>query len=109
MSVRDEHSETVGTSPDRAFAAIHDLPRTAKWMPPCVSWEKVGSGPNAPGDKLKYVYRQGGRTGEMAGDIVARTPGERLHCKYFDVMLIMITRQSGAHVRADSCSGCPSP
>jgi hypothetical protein len=52
-----------------------------------VSLEKVGSGPNAPGDKLRYVYKQGGKTSETACEIVARTPGERLHCKCFDRML----------------------
>jgi uncharacterized protein YndB with AHSA1/START domain len=84
MSLSYEHAETVRTSPDRVFAAIDDLPLTAKWLPPCVSLEKVGSGPNAPGDKLRYVYKQGGKTGEMAGEILDRTPGKRLHCKYFD-------------------------
>ena len=86
MSIRYEHTETVRTSPDRAFAAIDDLPLTAKWLPPCVSLEKIGSGPNAPGDKLRYVYKQGGRNAEMAGEIITRIPGERLHCKYFDSM-----------------------
>ena len=84
MPVRYEHVEIVRTSPDRAFAAIDDLPLTSNWLPPCVSLEKVGSGPNAPGDKLRYVYKQGGKTGEMSGEIIARTPGQRLHCKYFD-------------------------
>ncbi len=77
-------TETVRTSPDRAFAAIDDLPGTARWLPPCESLAKVGPGPNAAGDALRYVYKQGGRVGEMAGEIVARTPGERLHCRYFD-------------------------
>jgi carbon monoxide dehydrogenase subunit G len=86
MPIRYEHAETVRTSPDHAFAAIDDLPLTAKWLPPCVSLEKVGLGTNAPGDKLRYVYKQGGKTDEMDGEIVARTPGERLHCKYFDRM-----------------------
>jgi hypothetical protein len=86
MPIRYEHAETVRTSPDRAFAAIDDLPLTTKWLPPCVSLEKIGSGPNAPGDKLRYVYKQGSHTAEMAGEIVERTPGERLHCKYFDHM-----------------------
>ena len=86
MPIRYEHSETVRTTPARAFAAIDDLPLTAKWLPPCVSLEKVGSGPNAAGDRLRYVYRQGGKTGEMAGEIVARAPGERLHCMYHDPM-----------------------
>jgi len=86
MPIRYEHSETVCTTPARAFAAIDDLPLTAQWLPPCVSLEKVVPGPNAPGDKLRYVYKQGSSEREMAGEIVARTPGERLHCKYFDPM-----------------------
>ena len=84
MPIRFQHIETIRTNPERAFAAIDDLPLTAKWLPPCVSLTKVGSGPNAPGDKLRYVYKQGGRQCEMDGEIVARTPGERLHCKYGD-------------------------
>ncbi len=84
MPIRFEHAETVRTTPERAFAAIDDLPLTAKWLPPCVSLEKLGDGPNAPGDRLLYVYRQGGKQGEMPGQILARTPGERLHCRYSD-------------------------
>lgn len=86
MPIRCEHSETVRTTPQRAFAAIDDLPLTAKWLPPCVSLEKVGAGPNAPGDKLRYVYKQGGREQSMTGEILARVPDERLYCKYSDKM-----------------------
>jgi hypothetical protein len=86
MAVRYEHLETIRVTPEQAFAAIDNLPLTAKWLPPCVSLEKIGSGPNAPGDKLRYVYKQGGRTGEMSGEILARIPNERLHCKYSDSM-----------------------
>src|SRR3974390_3265165 len=86
MPIRYEHAETIRTSPERAFAAIDDLPLTAKWLPPCVSLEKVGGGANAPGDKLRYVYKQGGRQGEMTGEILTRTPNERLHCLYTDPM-----------------------
>jgi hypothetical protein len=84
MPIRYQHTETVRATSDRVFAAIDNLPLTAKWLPGCVSLEKVGSGPNAVGDKLRYVYKQGGRQAEMAGEILVRTPGERLHCKYAD-------------------------
>jgi hypothetical protein len=67
MPIRYEHVETVATSPERAFAVIDDLPLTAKWLPPCVSLAKVGAGPNASGDKLRYVFKQGGRHSEMGG------------------------------------------
>jgi uncharacterized protein YndB with AHSA1/START domain len=84
VPIRYEHTQVVRATPERAFAVIDDLPQTARWLPPCVSLEKVGSGPNAPRDRLRYVYRQGGRQAEMAGEILARTPGERLHCRYDD-------------------------
>jgi uncharacterized protein YndB with AHSA1/START domain len=84
MPIRYQHIATIHTTPERAFAVIDDLPQTAKWLPPCVRLEKIGSGPNAVGDRLRYVYEQGGRQSEMTGEILARTPGERLHCKYVD-------------------------
>ena len=84
MPVHCQHAETVATTPERAFAVIDDLPLTAKWLPPCVSLVKVGQGPNSQGDKLRYVFKQGGRQSEMAGEILERVPGERLHCKYSD-------------------------
>jgi hypothetical protein len=84
MPIRYQYVETVATTPDRACGAIDDLPLTAKWLPPCVSLAKVGDEPNAPGNKLRYVFKQGGRQSEMEGVILARVPGERLHCKYSD-------------------------
>lgn len=84
MSIRFEHVEVVRVPPDRAFSLIDDLPATAKWLPPCVSLAKIGDGPNAVGDRLRYVFRQGGRQAEMGGEILARVPGERLHCRYVD-------------------------
>ena len=86
MPIQFTHEETIRATPERVFAVIDELPMTAKWLPPCVSLEKVGEGPNKPGDNLRYVYKQGGRQAEMAGVIVERIPNERLHCKYFDSM-----------------------
>jgi len=86
MPIRCEHEEFVKTSPEKAFAAIDDLPLTAEWLPPCVSLNKVGAGPNAVGDTLEYVYKEGRKTAKMAGRIVASVPGERLHCIYEDGM-----------------------
>lgn len=84
MSIRFEHQEAIAALPGRVFQAIDDLPLTATWLPPCVSLTKVGSGPNAVGDRLRYVFKQGGRQSEMDGEIVERVPGERLQCVYKD-------------------------
>ena len=86
MPIQFTHKETVRATPERVFSLIDDLPATSKWLPPCVSLEKVGDGANEPGDELRYVYKQGGKQAEMAGTIVARVPNEQLHCKYFDSM-----------------------
>lgn len=100
MPVQCQHVLTVATTPDRAFALIDDLPRTAQWLPPCVSLVKIGHGPNAPGDKLRYVFKQGKQQSEMDGEILDRVPGERLHCRYtdssFDVWVdLRVTARSG--------------
>jgi hypothetical protein len=84
MPIRYEHVETMATTPALAFALIDNLPLTSKWLPPCVSLKKVGDGPNAIGDKLRYVFVQGGRQNEMEGEIVDRVPNERLQCVYKD-------------------------
>ena len=84
MAVRYEYAVDVGTSPEKAFAVIDDLPATATWLPPCISLAKVGPGPNAVGDTLRYVFQQGGRRSEMEGEILDRIPGQRLHCRYRD-------------------------
>ncbi len=84
MPIRYQHTEAIATTPERAFSVIDDLPATAKWLPPCVSLTKLGEGPNAVGDRLRYVFRQGGAQNEMEGEILDRVPGERLHYKYSD-------------------------
>ncbi len=89
MGIRHEHVEMVRVSPQAAFALIDDLPATARWLPPCVSLQKIGSGPNAVGDKLRYVFRQGSREQEMTGEIVAREVNARLLCRYTDAAFIV--------------------
>lgn len=84
MSIRYEHQEAVAADPQQVFDTIDNLPLTSKWLPPCISLSKIGDGPNSTGDKLHYVFEQGGRKSEMQGEIVDRVPGERLHCRYSD-------------------------
>jgi carbon monoxide dehydrogenase subunit G len=87
MAIAVELTEDIRATPERTWQLIDDLPRTAEWLPPCVSLTKVGSGPNAAGDTLRYVYTQGGGAPkEMSGRIVQRDAGSRLHCVYDDAM-----------------------
>src|SRR5271167_4913415 len=90
MPIRCEHSVDVDASPERAFGSLDDLSQTPKWLGPCTALEKLSPGPNAVGDKLKYSYKQGGRAGTMDGEIVNRTPNEKLVCHYFDTMMDVV-------------------
>ena len=52
--------------------------------------EKLSPGPNTVGTKVRYAYREGGRTGTMDGEIKARTPNERLTVGYSDKMMEVV-------------------
>ncbi|MEM6313249.1 MAG: SRPBCC family protein [Planctomycetota bacterium] len=84
MPLRYEHAEPVDATPAAAFALIDDLPRTNEWLPPCVSLTNVTGPPNKPGDKLHYVFKQGGKQQEMEGEIVERVENEKLVSRYDD-------------------------
>jgi uncharacterized protein YndB with AHSA1/START domain len=84
MPIRAVEEAAVRVPAAQAFAAIDDLPLTAKWLKPCVALEKRRPGPNAVGDELVYRYRAGRGSKEMAGRITERTPGQRLVCTYGD-------------------------
>lgn len=103
MPIRVEHAESVGVSAERAFGLIDDLPRTREWLPPCVSLTKLGAGANAPGDALRYVYRNGRSQAEMPGTIVAREPGRRLCARYTDRMFDVVVDLIAEPVDANAC------
>lgn len=87
MSIQFEHAIDVKQSPEQVFAVLDDLGQTPKWLARCTGIELLTPGPLAVGSKLRYGYREGGRTGEMEGEVVARTPGERLGFRYWDKMM----------------------
>ena len=90
MPINYEHSVLVNSTPEQAFAVIDDLARTPEWLCVCVSLEKLSSGPNNVGDRLKYTFKQGGRIGVMDGEITARIPGEKLTYKFDDKMFQVV-------------------
>jgi hypothetical protein len=87
MAIHFQHSVDVASDPQQAFAVLDDLTATPKWLERCTGIEKLKPGPNAVGDKLKYSYKEGGRSGVMDGEITARTPSEHLSFRYWDKMM----------------------
>ncbi len=82
MTIRIVHEEILRASPQAVFALIDDFSRTPEWSSSCGSLEKVGHGPNAPGDRLKFKTREAvnnkASVGHFEGRILERVPGERL-------------------------------
>ena len=100
MSIRFEHAIEVARGPEQIFAILDDLSQTPRWVSRCTGIEKLSPGPNTVGTKVRYAYREGGRTGTMDGEIKARTPNERLTVGYSDKMMEVVvdfqmTRKDG--------------
>ena len=87
MSIHFSHTIDVAHEPKKVFAALDDFSLTPKWLERCSGIEKLTLGPNAVGTRLRYAYREGGRTGTMDGQIVARIDDERLTFRYGDKMM----------------------
>ena len=85
MPIHFEHSIDVRCRPEQAFGVVDDFGQTPKWLSRCTRIE--ADGPHAVGTKLKYDYRDGGRTGTMQGEITVRQPCERLTMHYADAMM----------------------
>jgi uncharacterized protein YndB with AHSA1/START domain len=104
MSIRFEHAIDVARGPEQIFAILDDLSQTPRWLARCTGIEKLSPGPNTVGTRVRYAYRDGGRTGTMDGEIRARTPNERLTVGYTDKMMEVVvdfhmTKKDGGGAR----------
>jgi carbon monoxide dehydrogenase subunit G len=87
MSIQFAHTIEVSQPPMRVFAVLDDFSQTPKWLSRCTGIEALTPGPKAAGTKLRYGYKEGGRTGTMEGEIAARAENERLTMRYGDKMM----------------------
>ena len=81
------HTVQVAAAPHDVFAIVDDTSRTPDWLSRCTRLDKLDDGPNQVGTPLRYYYRDGRRTGEMAGDIAVREPDRRLALRFVDKMM----------------------
>jgi len=87
MPIVFQHAIDVAQTPEQAFAIVDDVARTPEWLERCTGIEKLTPGPNAVGTRLRYAFRDGGRTGSMEGVITTRVPNEHLAFRYDDPMM----------------------
>src|SRR5262245_42137242 len=87
------------------FGFLEDVSRTPRWLARCVELTQTSPGPRAVGATLRYVYREGGRTGEMAGKVTAYERNAKLGFAYsdamFDVSIGFEVRPAGAGTRVE--------
>jgi carbon monoxide dehydrogenase subunit G len=90
MPIQFQHSIDVKRTPAEAFAVLDDFEKTPTWVERCTKLEKPEGGPNTTGQKLKYSYRERGRSGVMDGEIQVHEPGKHLRMHYWDKMLDVV-------------------
>jgi carbon monoxide dehydrogenase subunit G len=87
MAIHFAHTIELPQSPDRVFAVLDDFGQTPKWLSRCTGIERLTPGPNATGTRVRYAYKEGGRSGTMDGEIAARAENERITMRYGDKMM----------------------
>ncbi len=87
MSIHFAHTIELPQPPARVFAVLDDFSQTPKWLSRCTGIETLTPGPKAAGTKLRYGYKEAGRTGTMDGELTARAEGERITMHYGDKMM----------------------
>jgi uncharacterized protein YndB with AHSA1/START domain len=90
MAIHFEHTLHVARPPASVFALLDDLSQTPRWLSRCTGIEKLDTGDNRVGMRLRYAYKEAGRAGTMEGEITARKPDERLTYQYRDRMMEVV-------------------
>lgn len=100
MAIRAEATIEIAKPPSVVFGFIEDFSQAPMWLEGCVQLAQISAGPRGAGKALRYVHRQGGRQGEMAGTIAAYEPGRRLALGFADsgfeiAVEVVITKADG--------------
>ena len=77
----------VDAPPEAIFAILDDVTRTPEWLKRCTKIDKLSEGPIAVGQKLKYHYKDGSRTGVMDGEVAQYEPNRHLENRFTDRMM----------------------
>jgi uncharacterized protein YndB with AHSA1/START domain len=77
----------VDAPPEAIFAILEDVTRTPEWLKRCTRIENLTGGSIAVGQKLKYHYKDGSRTGVMDGEVAAYEPNRHLENRFTDRMM----------------------
>jgi len=82
--IKSESSIEIAKPVDEVFRFVDDTSQAPRWLQECVEVTQTSPGPKAVGSRLHYVYQQGGRRGEMDGEVTAYERDRHLAMRYDD-------------------------
>jgi carbon monoxide dehydrogenase subunit G len=86
MPIHCEIDLEIARPADAVFAFLDDPDKAPTWLGRCVKLERVGDA-RGKGAKLKYTYKDPGRTGTMDGEVTAWEKDRLLELHYVDKMM----------------------
>ena len=92
MSNVPQYSQSmeVEAPPEAIFAILDDVTRTPEWLKRCTKIEALSDGPIAVGQKMKYHYKDGSRTGVIYGEVAQHEPNRHLENRFTDRMMAVL-------------------
>ena len=84
--IQSESAIQISKSVGDVFEFVDDTSQAPRWLQDCVEVKQTSSGPKGLGSKLHYVHVQGGRRGELDGEVTAYDKDRRLAMHYADKM-----------------------
>ena len=92
MAIEFQHTIDLPQPPQEVFATLADVSQTPRWLARCTGIERLSPGPLEVGSKLRYTYKEGGRSGVMDGQVTERVDGRALGFAYDDRMMHVTVR-----------------
>jgi len=86
MAIEYSSKQEISKLPQLVFAYLDKLDNAPNWLSFCKSLKNLSGGVNNIGDKLEYIYDQGGHIAQMQGVIAARDPYSHIRLEMVDKM-----------------------
>ncbi|KAF0112699.1 MAG: Uncharacterized protein FD163_789 [Hyphomonadaceae bacterium] len=92
MAIEYSSTKEISKSPKEVFAFLDHLENAPKWLSFCKSLKNLSGGANKTGDKLEYIYDQGGHIAQMEGVIAAHEAHSHIKLEMVDKMFQVVVK-----------------
>jgi hypothetical protein len=98
------HTLEVNSGSAHIFAILTDVARTPEFHERCTALESIDAGPFVVGQRLRYSYRDGRRSGTMDGHVAVFEPQRRVAFQFTDSMTDVTIDFRAEELRTDRTS-----